>query len=252
LIAANEYGFINVTKFDQVGPATASYASLSSTYARIAATFDLVGWDSAIGVQNWSGSSVFGTAAVNQTGTTTGADATWISQNTNASAVDMQMQGAVGGMPLGLYLTYVTAPASGEGAAATTSDSNYNALNAGSLTRSSINFAAELGIIPEKATVGFAVRQGNSGLDKGRVTNGNSTANATNENLTDNAIYLTASYKLAQNLLVRLSWVNQTGSYWDTAVSSNYTGYNGTKGSDKLPAQDIGSNSTTFNLYALF
>ena len=59
-------------------------------------------------------------------------------------------------------------------------------------------------------------------------------------NASDNAIFLTATYKLAQNLLARLSYVHQSGDFWTGANTvSNNTG-------------NLGSNSTTINLYALY
>ena len=84
-------------------------------------------------------------------------------------------------------------------------------------------------MVPEKVTVGMAVRQGKAGV-----------ADNVGANATDNAIYLTATYKLSQNLLTRLSYVTQSGTYWDTTTA---TGTNAT---------DIGKSSYTINLYALF
>ncbi len=76
--------------------------------------------------------------------------------------------------------------------------------NAGNMTRSSFNVDAEIGIIPEVATIGAAIRRGKAGV-----------ADAAGSNATDNAYYLTATYKVAQNMLARLSYVNQSGTYWD-------------------------------------
>jgi hypothetical protein len=216
-VAANEMGFINVTKFDQIGPGSANLATLGSTYLRLAGTFDLAGWDSAVGIQNWRGTSTFGTGAAAPA-------PAFAQQDTRATAIDGQMQGALGSMPTGFYVTYARAPV----ADATTGIAN--AFNAGTFTRSSFNIAAELGVVPDKATVGAAIRRGKSGFDDG-----------TGANAKDNAIYLTATYKLAQNILTRLSYVHQSGSFWNIATGPGTT-----------TATDLGTNTTTVNIYALF
>jgi hypothetical protein len=216
-VANNEHGFINVTKFTQVGAGhstsagNAVFTSLSSTYLRAAGTFDLAGWDSGLGIQNWSGTSLDGNLGVETT--------------TKATAVDFQMQGTVGDKPLGIYATYATAPAGSTG-------NDVNAFNGGTHSRSAFNIAGEIGIIPEKATIGAAVRFGSSGVDD----NGS--------NAKDNGIYLTGTYKLAQNLLGRLSFAHNTGSFWNTASSIT--------GSTQTMAQDFGTTQYTANIYALF
>jgi hypothetical protein len=85
-----------------------------------------------------------------------------------------------------------------------------------------------VGVVPDKATVGAAVRLANN-------------VDLTGAKQKDKALYLTATYKLAQNLLTRLSYVHESGSYWD-----QLSGFGGTN------AQDLGTNSYTVNLYALF
>jgi hypothetical protein len=224
IVAANDMGFINVTKFDQIGPGSANLAALGSTYLRLAGTFDLAGWDSGVGIQNWRGTSTFGA----------GAPLVFAQQDTRATAIDAQMQGALGSMPTGFYVTYARAPI----AESTTSIPNvFNgcipAPGTNCYTRSSFNIAAELGVVPDKATVGAAVRRGRSGIDDGR-----------GENATDNAIYLTATYKLAQNLLTRFSYVHESGSFWNLVPAGSTTG--------NTNASDLGINSYTVNLYALF
>ena len=240
LVAVNNMGFINITKFDQVGPGTAALASLSSTYIRVAGTFDLAGWDSAVGVQSWSGSSVnptgtAGAAAVAGIGGTLNPNGSFTCTatpctspvaagvatpgvvQTKAWAVDGQMQGSLGDKPVGVYVTYAKAPY----------DANEpNAFNSGTADKSSFNIAGEIGVIPEKATIGAAVRMAKSGVAAGG-----------SNNASDNAIYLTGTYKLAQNLLGRLSYVHQSGDYWSSSTGNS---------------DAVGSNSYTLNLYALF
>jgi len=187
-------GFINVTKFHQSGPGqtdTFTGANLSSTYLRIVGTFDLAGWDTGAGIQNWSGQSTepdaLGTGLAGQL-------------TTKATAVDFQMQGAAGEMPLGFYASYATAPAE------TVYVNAYN--NGGTETKSSFNISAELGVVPEKVTVGAGIRMGKSGV----AWNGSS-------NATDNAFLLTGSYKLTQNQMLNLYYTKQSGDFWDSANS---------------------------------
>ncbi|BCK86407.1 hypothetical protein MIZ01_0163 [Sideroxyarcus emersonii] len=217
LVANSDHGFINLTKFNMTGIATGQGASLGSTYARLAAVFDVAGWDSAIGVQSWSGSSLNNTGAAADPITGVVTAGTSIMQSSKATAIDGQMQGDLGGMPTGFYFSYATAPVD-------TAVAGGNAFNAGTLTKSSFNVDAEIGVIPEVATVGAAIRRANSGV-----------ATAAGGNASDNAIYLTATYKIAQNMLARLSYVKQSGDVW-TAAATGATG----------------SQTTAINLYTLF
>ena len=200
-------GFINLTKFHQSGPGqtdTFTGANLSSTYLRIVGTFDLGGWDAGAGIQNWSGQSTDPNAAVPGQFTT------------KASAVDFQMQGAAGEMPLGIYASYATAPADTTGYA--------NVYNGGTETKSSFNISAELGVVPEKVTIGAGMRMGKSG----QAYNGSS-------NASDNAFLFEASYKLAQNQMLNLYYTKQSGDFWDSANSDA-----------------LGSSQITLNLAILF
>jgi hypothetical protein len=209
LVVNNPNGFINVTKFNQNGPGqtdTYTGANMSSTYLRAVWTFDLTGWDTGVGIQNWSGQSsepdAVGPGSPGQL-------------TTKATAIDFQMQGTAGEMPLGFYASYATAPV----------DSVYaNAYNGGTETKSSINISAELGVVPERVTVGAGLRFGKSGV----AWNGAS-------NASDNAILLEASYKLAQNQMLNLYYTKQSGDFWDTANSDA-----------------IGSSQIALNLAILF
>jgi hypothetical protein len=183
-VVNNESYFVNVTKFNQVGPTDAGItASLGSTYARAAYLFDMAGWDSAVGVQSWSGSSYDATAALT---------------DTKGTAIDAQMQGAVGDMPLGVYAEYATAPASTASAT--------NSFNGGGATRSAFNISAELGVIPQVVTVNFGMRRGKSG-----------DTTITGSNASDNAFILGASYKLRQNVMLNFYYTAQSGDYWNAA-----------------------------------
>ncbi len=197
--------FVNLTKFNQTIPGNAVAGTVSnfgSTYARVAAIFNLAGWDTGVGVQNWGGSS-YSSAAKAQV-------------VTKATAIDGQMQGTLGNMPTGIYVTYARAPY--DAAVANV----YNL--GGTLTRSSFNIAAELGVLPDVATIGAAIRRGNSGVDDG-----------TGSNATDNAIMLTVTYKVAQNMMASFTYTANSGSYWNqTNTDAN------------------GSKTTTINVFTLF
>jgi hypothetical protein len=211
--------FVNVTKFHQVGPADLGFigASLGSTYLRAAGTFDMAGWDTGVGVQNWSGKS---TAVGFAPGTIVSASLV----QTKATAVDYQMQGEVAGMPVGIYAEYATAPKPDTG--------QVNAYNPGSsatggASRSAFVISTEWGVVPEKATVGAAIRRGKSGF-----------AYAGGNNASDNGYLLEASYKIAQNILTTLYYTHQSGDYW----TSGPTGTIAT----------IGSNQISVNVATIF
>ncbi len=224
IVATNDNGFINISKYDRVGIATTGLAqgaagtpvngaALGSTYARLAGTFDLAGWDTGVGIQSWSGQSVNGDAAV-------GAVAT--EMETKATAIDGQMQGALANMPVGFYASYATAPVG------TATAASINAYNFGGVkTKSSFNVNGEVGIVPDVATLGAGFRVAKSGASSNGLASGT--------DLTDNAIFLTATYKIQQNMLARLSYTSNSGSFWTAAQ-----------------AAAIGSKTTTINIYTLF
>jgi hypothetical protein len=209
VVANNDMGFINIGKYHMVGPndlrslaGTGVSAKLGSTYARIAGTFDLVGWDSAVGIQSWSGSSVYGPNAL---GGLPGA-----TLNTKATAIDGQMQGQLGGMPVGFYASYARAPSDTPDAAGNFA----NLYNGGGLhTRDSFNISTEIGVIPEKATISVALRRSKSGQDTGFINTGVANGN----NASDNGYLLGASYKLAQNMIAVLDYTHRSGDYWTAA-----------------------------------
>lgn len=209
-VVNGDFGFVNVTKFNMTGLAGAQSASLGSTYLRAAGTFDVAGWDSAVGVQSWQGSSL------NNLGALGGVNAA-VMNISKAWAIDGQMQGDLGGMPTGFYFSYAKAAATPLGTVA-------NAFNNGTMDRTSFNVDAEIGVVPEVATLGAAIRRGKAGAP-----------DAGGANATDNAYYLTATYKIAQNMLARLSYVAQSGTFW-TAAQTNLAG----------------SKVTAINLYTLF
>lgn len=227
LVANSDMGFINVTKYHLAGPAAlgGTGAKLGSTYLRVAGTFDLAGWDSAVGVQSWSGSgtAVFpGIAPVVASATL---------HDTKAFAIDGQMQGEMGGMPVGFYASYANAPVSyAAGGNFYNNGGMLAAVGAGvgvTAKRSSFNISAEVGVLPEVATIGLGIRRGKSGTNSGTLLAG--------ANDTDNAWLLAGTYKLQQNMMLQLVYTNQSGSYWSTANKNL-----------------LGSTQTAINLTTLF
>ena len=193
-VVNNDHYFVNVGKYaviDAIDKGSRA-SSMGMTYARAAGMFDLAGFDSAIGVQIFSGDDV------GKPNAATGIpSATKIA--TEASIIDAQMMGSVGNMPLGVYVSVGMAPA--------VSDANFNGNHfnsGGSVTARSTNFAVQLGVIPNVATVMAAIRQAhNGGLD------------ANNEAKTDNAIMLGVTYNLSVNVETSLSYTAQSGTAWD-------------------------------------
>jgi len=215
-VANSSMGFINLTKYDQSGITGGTLAGLGSTYVRVAGIFDLDGWDAGAGIQIWSGNSAAHVAG------------TYAYSDTKATAVDGQMQGRMGDMPVGFYASYAAAPAG-------TNTYNMDPAAAvpgtavtrvyGKASKSAFDISAEVGVVPDKVTLGVALRYGKSGV---AIAGG--TGNAS-----DNAITLLATYKLAQNMLASFSLTSANGGYWDAAHHNA-----------------LGSATTTINLFALF
>jgi hypothetical protein len=229
LVACNDKGFINVTKYNQIGTGdltggnnvsghgSVMGAGLDSTYLRLVHTFDLAGWDAGVGIQSWSGSSLNldATAVSNNSGSITASKAT---------AIDGQVQGDWRNLPVGIYVTYATAPADTALGNAYNSNPDPAITTFNTMTRSSFNVAGEVGVLPGIATLGAALRFGQSGVDDG-----------TGNNQSDNAVFLTGTYKLSQNMLASLSFTSASGSYWNAQNRAN-----------------IGSKIVTLNLFSLF
>ncbi|MEO8343205.1 MAG: hypothetical protein ABI536_05245, partial [Gallionella sp.] len=185
-------------------------------------------WDAGAGIQLWRGNS----SAV-APGT-----ATYGYVDTKATAIDAQLQGSLGTMPVGFYASYATAPGGNNAynmdpaaavlsGGATTIYGTATTVTAiyGTAKKSAFNISAEVGVIPDKVTLGAALRLGKSGI---AIAGGSG-------NASDNAIMLIATYKLAQNMLASLSLTSASGEYWD------------------VPHQNaLGSQTTTLNLFVLF
>jgi hypothetical protein len=140
------------------------------------------------------------------------------------------MMGDVGGMPLTLITSYAVAP--GEpGAGVTQNMFNNDLTNTANESKRSFNIAAELGVIPNKATLQFGIRRASSGQS--------STVNPANTNMTDNAILVGATYALALNVRAELTYSKYSGSLYNA-------------GENAMTVGGKGNSLTTFNLWAAF
>ncbi|MEK7222798.1 MAG: hypothetical protein AAB156_00835 [Pseudomonadota bacterium] len=153
--------------------------SPTANYFRLAATPKVGSWDLGAGIQSWSG---------------TATDPTVVKFDTKAWAIDGQAQGAIGAMPLGIYLSH--ANASGTATGSTTK----NFFNSNPNDKTATAIAAELGVVPRKATLMLAYRKGD---------NGKATKNG------DNALTLGGSYQIVQNIQLQLNYSKYSGSAYD-------------------------------------
>ncbi len=187
-VATGSLGFVNIGKYavSAAGPAGGSSTpsnAANTIYARGVFTFDMGMWDSAVGVQSFSGTD--GGLSGGGTGAAT-----------KVTIIDGQMQGEVVGMPLGVYASYGVAPVEvGVG----------NVYNPYNLTdKKSLNISGELGVLP-RTSVQLAFRAGKNG--------GASGAN------TDNGYTLGAVYMMAQNMNLSLTYTGNSGSAYDAAAA---------------------------------
>lgn len=203
-VAASNYMFA-VARETNVGPGVAGGTrgvGLPYQYVRAVGLFDVAGWDAGVGIQSFSGTGVDAPNA-----------ATGILTSQKATIIDGQLQGEMAGMPVGFYASYGSAPAS---------TGIVNTYNGGANNKTSLNVAAEFGVLPGKATLQVALRSGSQALV------------AAGQNLNDNAVMVGATYELAQNMSLSLHYTAQSGSFWSTQVAP------------------IGQNATTLLLETLF
>lgn len=143
LAAVNKMGFFNYTPYYKehgnaaVGPFI--------NYFRAGVTPQIGGWDTAVGLASWSGTSKTGaTDAPNRV-------------HAEAWALDAQAQGEVGSMPLGVYFSYAKAAKSKVGEVANTFNASTNK------NKSAVAINGELGVIPHRLTAALGYRVGKDG-----------------------------------------------------------------------------------------
>ncbi len=196
--------FVNLSKWSPNHAAVANglqNGSPSATYFRAALTPRVGSWDLGAGFQSWSGSADVGGVG------------TVALRDTEAWAVDGQAQGAIGGLPLGIYLSHAKADA-------TTAAGNTNLFNSNPNAKSATAIAAEFGVLPHKATLMLAYRKG----DNGKATNND-----------DNAWTVGGTYQIVQNIQLQLNYSKYSGSAFDT-----------------LPAPATGDQLVTLMLFGSF
>ncbi|OGI47527.1 MAG: hypothetical protein A2151_06425 [Candidatus Muproteobacteria bacterium RBG_16_65_34] len=112
LVASTSKWHVNYTLWHPYWDAAAPHKKFAN-YIRAAYTPTIGEWDTAVGVQLWSGASeIVDTSPTGSTATTE----VIAKAETKASFLDAQAQGSVGGMPLGVYFTYGKAPQDSAGA----------------------------------------------------------------------------------------------------------------------------------------
>lgn len=180
--------FVNLSRWTPNHAGDAGGMKLSSTYFRAAYTPNLGDWDIGAGLQSWSGRSQDATG---------GALA-----DTKAWALDFQAQGAVGNLPLGVYLTHAKAAGTPAGAVVK------NLFNANPKEKTATVIMAELGVLPNKATLQLGYRWANTG--------------SAAANSGDNALTLGATYQLSQNAQLQVQ--HSTRSKGGAANIGRYDG----------------------------
>lgn len=184
LVATGRAGFINLSLWTPDHKSTGDNAAVSglAKYLRAAMTPQIGSWDTGFGFQYFTGTA-------RRTNTTTG-----LPNDTEPKgwAVDAQMQGTAGSLPLGVYLVHAKAPYS--------ANSAFNSTGPDAAKATSL--IGELGVVPGRATVMLGYRSGDTGA-------------ATNNK--DNAALIGGTWQLAQNMQIQLDIAKHTGSKYSTA-----------------------------------
>ncbi len=180
LVAQNDMGFINITKFSPSFAPGGNGAAIPSTdfkntYVRIAATPTIGDWAVVGGIGSMSGSSFANLAAV--------------AIETKQTFFDVQAHGEVGGKELGVYFQHANAPASLLG---------NNSYNNGVNARKATTIGAEYNVVPHTLSVGLAYRSAKTGGAVGADG--------------DNALTITSAYELTQNVAIHADYSSYSGS----------------------------------------
>jgi hypothetical protein len=153
----------------------------SSTYFRAVYFLPTPGWDTAIGYQNFGGTSVtpgYNSADPLATGPYDGSQV-----ETKLWVIDAQIQGAIGEHPLGVYFTHGVAPATPAGGTSNFFNTNPN-------QKTATTISASYGLIPGKVNVSAAYLRADNGTD----------SSATGLPSSDNAFTVGAVYLFSQNV----------------------------------------------------
>ncbi len=212
-VASSKRWFVNFSKWmpdtingHQNPPGSAGAGSPTSNYLRIATTPGgfIPGFDLGFGAQFWNGTSST-TQSAYANGPLAG------TYETKAAAIDAQLLYNAGGLPLTLITSYATAPANAPGAISS------NLFNQGTDTRKSFNIGAELGVIPNKATIQLGIRRARSGQEQWDPTG---TLQIAGTNASDNAIMLGATYSLLLNVRAEITFSKYSGDAYGAGAQA--------------------------------
>src|SRR4030065_1754196 len=192
-VAVNNMGFVNFSLWApthtgrDIGP--------MSNYLRIAATPAVGGWDLGGGLQWWGGTTKLESPV---------SDLDAGQYETHAWALDLQAQGQIGSMPIGVYITYANAEGGIDGDiklfnCKDTNDDDLCDVNNPS-EKTAWALIGELGVIPNKLTASLAYRSG----DKGTASKSE-----------DTAITLGVTHNTAQNMQLQLNHSLYGGDAYD-------------------------------------
>lgn len=186
LVAQNDFGFINLTKFSPSfapganGQAVPSSDIFANTYVRIAATPTVSDWAMVVGAGSMSGTGHANLA---------GAEIT-----TKQTFFDFQAQGMVAEKELSVYFQHANAPATLD----STGLINNNAYNTGANTRKATTIGADYSVIPHTLHIGAAYRNAKTGGAIGADG--------------DNAWTVTGVYDMYQNVAFHINYSAYSGS----------------------------------------
>ncbi len=200
-VANNDSFFANVAKYG-ANAGTGTSGAPASTYLRGAwMSGDVVpSSDFAVGFQYWGGNSVSDKLL------------TPASVDTKAYAIDAQILSQISTMPLTFVASYASAQKGTNGI------NLYNNGNAAAaFAKSAFTFGAELGVIPNIATVQLGYRWGKNGQDAGVLSSGV----ANGSNASDNALLLGATYALALNVRAELTYTRSSGDVYNYNAVNN-------------------------------
>jgi len=201
LVAQNELGFINLTKFSPSFAPGGNGGKIDSanigtnTYVRAALTPNVADWFLVMGGGVMSGIGYSNIAAMANAASTPPGSAP-VDIETRQTFFDLQAHGEVAGMALGIYLQNAIAPATWD----STGTVNNNAYNTGTADRRATTIGADLTVVPHALSVGAAFRKANNGKGKASGVD------------TDNAATLTAVYDLKQNVALHWNYSKYSGS----------------------------------------
>lgn len=227
LAASNETFHIAVTPYE--GAAGGSTTKLGATYIRAGFTPSYNNWDLGFGIQNWSGSPLKGTGLAYVAGVGGYASAAKL------TIFDAQAQGEVAGMPLGVYASYGTAPASA--AAIGVDGTGDNIYNSGSNRKTAFGMMADLWVMPGTLGVQFGFMRGKTGQNANLVAGANET---------DNSYTIGARYKLKQNVKLGVAYTKFSGSAYGIGGGggANTANYSNTMGTGVLNTAAGGSGNS--------